>query len=130
MKQNQLWRRLSRLVCGLGALLLLACGAVSAVGCGEEKKDNCSSNLDCDAEQACVTVDGVKSCIAKGAEGDACDDNGAGGKPPCIQRDSDGREIICDNAVCKVKCQTDLDCDTKEEKCDTATGRCAVPSAP
>lgn len=92
------------------------------VGCEAPKKDKCASNLDCEADQACVTTDQGKDCKPRGELGDSCKDD----EPPCKNKDSDGKQLLCDPAdkKCKHRCETNLDCDIQGQVCNTDTGIC------
>lgn len=99
------------------------------VGCEEKPKDACTTNLDCDGDQACATSDkGIKECLAKGGLGDKCKPN----ELPCLQQDKDGRKLICDPTAleCKNRCETNLDCDSNDQVCNTGTGICESKSGP
>lgn len=113
---------------GLCLLLGLVFSFGHMVGCAEKKEDQCQSNLSCNDTEACVDVDGVKMCKAKGDLGADCDANGKNGKAPCMSKDSTGREIVCDQAKCTFRCETDLDCD-RDKVCDTNSGLCVAGSS-
>jgi len=98
-------------------LLLAFTWLGSGVGCGkDEPKPNCVTNLDCTGEQTCVSG----FCTAKSNEGGSCSPSGA----TCLLRNNDGKALVCDRGTCKVRCQTNLDCDNAGESCNIDTGLC------